>query len=262
MKKSVMYNRTAALCFGLVAGIALTMAQGGAVYAKTANSTKKAAKTVYLETKATYYWGDGQIYGYDDLQYDAAGNNVNLTATDEKGNLLGVTLTTYDGTGRKTAQSHSHYTNGAITGTDQYSFQYDAAGRLSVESFIEGAHEGYHEFQYNAAGNMIHDYYHYPEGTIDYNESKNFDYDAKGYASREYWYDNDGKTVIRACNCKNTYDKSGRRISEKWYDVMGDPDSETAYKYDKAGNCIKETHYNSDGSVYYYIIYKYAAFSK
>ncbi|MCI2048093.1 MAG: hypothetical protein LKJ76_00050 [Lachnospiraceae bacterium] len=265
MKKSGMHSRTAALCFGLIAGIALTMAQGGAVYAKTANSTKKAAaKTVYLETKATNYGSDGKIYGYDNLQYDAAGNNISLTSTDEKGNISSITLTTYDVAGRKTAQSYSYYEDGAISETDQYTFQYDAAGRLSVEFFMKGSHEGYHEFQYDAAGNMIHDYYHIPEGDLLQHDSRNFDYDTRGNAIRQYWFDEDGKTVLdmQTLVCKNTYNKAGRRTREKWYDFTGFVVSDTGYAYDKAGNCIKETHYNSDGEVIEYIVYQYAAFRK
>jgi len=200
------------------------------------------------------YAADGTVTGSEKYQYDSTGQHVTKDSFSANGTQTSQTLYIYEGESIRTAVVYDyangkptgayavftydpvlqdvieedHAANGAITGSEHYSF--DAAGRLESKDSrsASGVQTG-------------HTTYFYTGDTLE--TSIRYDYDAAGNQTGAY-------AIF-------THNLSGQIVREEDHAANGTVTGSEKYTYDTAGNLkIKDT-YSSTGIQMYQTTYVY-----
>lgn len=107
------------------------------------------------------------------------------------------------------------------------------------------------DYEYNKEGQIIAEHIKRSNG----NQTRGvFTYDESGNRIRQQWYDEKDKPASLG---EFHYDAKGRVVEKIFTSPTGSFDSRTTYRYDSVGNKLEETAYNRDGNIYRKYRYQY-----
>lgn len=219
---------------------------------------------ITLISKETYYDADGSIIRWYEMEYDDTGNQIKLTNYDADGNTVQWCEVEYDTAGNLVKEV-TYNADGSIN----IDCEYDAFGNVTKE-LVYLSHDGsflcWYENEYDESGNLTKQFKLNEDGSMsheyEYNDAgnliKDISYDPGEIIALQYEYEYDD---LRYITKESAYLYGDLWFSEEYeveYDASGKPiKSSTSfprgggitYEYDYAGNRIKETHFNSDGSI-------------
>lgn len=181
------------------------------------------------------YFSENKV-AYETLSvYDAFGNIIDQTYSDDQGNFSGLSTPEFDGRGLLTKRTF-YDDQGNITSSALYSFS-DNGKMLSMTTLnAEGLTDYHYEYIYDNQGNL--------------KEEKIFKQILKwqdgAYVKEPLTEENKELqySVVR------NYDDSGNMLKEEWVMPDGSKGGKSEYVYDEKGNVIKYTESGSDGTVY------------
>ena len=235
-----------------------------------------------IKTKETRYDSNGIIYAVADL--DEKGNVIKYTYYNDDGSISDWEVFEYDANNNCIARI-PYNSDGGISDS-WWGYRYDDKGHCTLETlfFLSGAKE---EYEYDINGNLIKEISYNIDGSIyyinEYNDHGNLVKDIWYNAndSIDHWgvheYDENGKeirvTVYNAdgsvFQIREYYENGNRSIT--YYNADGSISQiveigennniekakiyEDGYlylviEYDKNENPVKETYYNSDGTIW------------
>ena len=165
-------------------------------------------------TKCIRYNADDSIDWWDEYEYDSAGNKTKGTVYNADGSIRSWYEQEYDSEGYETKYI-GYDTNGNIVQYYECVNEYDKYyGNIIEKSvyFENGWKDSWHEYEYNAPGDMIRAIHHDSNG-----ETTEVEYDNTGKTIKSFWYG--GDFLI-----------SG---TEWEYDYMGNLTKYTDYRWDE-----------------------------
>jgi hypothetical protein len=176
-------------------------------------------QTIYALSKITYYDGDGNLSCYEVFELDDNGNAITETWYDEEGEKSYIYSYEYDAQGNQ-IKSYSTTDDGSVM---CWISEYDSAGTLT----------------------------HYA-GYLDDVLSGERYFDSYGNETNYINYDDDDGSFSYEIITNNEYDDDGKLISITSH-FSDEPDLITEYieyEYDDNGNCVLETSYNYDNTIF------------
>lgn len=187
--------------------------------------------------KEWIYAAGGELFSHREYEYDENGNMVVQIEFEADGSEKYRILHTYgeDGLLLKTVKTDS---GRRLRSQNSYAYEYDADGRTTREITYKenGDVKSTREYTYDARGNLVLS--SFSDGTLSWQTQ--YEYDEHGNQTK---YSRDGKTTFY------TYDESGNRIEEAYYDEDGGLNSRSVYEYTSDGLLQKETSYDADGAL-------------
>jgi hypothetical protein len=196
----------------------------------------------------------GQRWLYASTEYDSNGNEVRYLSYNEDGSIDSSTKSEYDINGNRIkwiwyfgediiqVYFVTDYDN---NGNEIKTTMYGGDGNISL----------YNEYEYDSEGNKTRCTSYNEDGSIFSWDV--YGYDGKGNKTVVTSYDEDGRVT-------DYYEYDSRGNMTKWiytyYSEDGSADSSEGkceYKYDYIGNILKETYYNAEDEMSYYIEHEY-----
>lgn len=236
-------------------------------------TTTEAVETVYLLSKITFYDENDDVESIFEYEYDDAGNELSriiyeadgtkqsesVNEYDSNGNLIKTFDILEDGT-KELQEEKEYYEDGTIKKETSYEYgieswisEYDQNGNetYSLMTFFDddGNVDDKIEYEYDS-GKVIKTTFYLSDGSI--SSFYEYEYDSNGNEISEVVYDPDGNMKY---NHTHEYDNNNVCIKEAWY--RPDGGANAIYEYAPDGSWEKETHYYTDGSLWYQNEYKY-----
>lgn len=233
----------------------------------------------WLYTTDTTFYSDGSFYSRSETEYEYDANGYRIKEV-QRLPEIGYNISCwyeyeYDANGNMIKETHSNSDGSIIS-----EYEYDANGNVVKETYFNSDGSIFSEYEYDANGNRLKAMKCNSDGSISrWNE---YEYDANGNKIKETEFNPDG-SISNWWEDEYEYDANGNLIKWimndcEWYlyeydSITGkmikrtlmyieDSIQSTIYdwsefEYDINGNWIKETHFNSDGSIDYWSEYEY-----
>ena len=227
-------------------------------------------------TKLTRFNSDGTVNYYQTNEYDSDWNNIRTNEYDADGNLRYYYESDFDSNGNE-IEYRQYTASGTLDYRCEYELnssgyatkqiEYDSEGNKTGETILAGTSNWrrikYTGFNSDGSVNSITEY------DTNGNQSKYTQYNSDGSLNyyQTYQYDSNGKQIgwtqynsDGSFNSRNEqeYNSAGYRIKRTQFDV----NNNKVVEYEYAGTAnnnktLKQTRFNSDGTVSYYQTYQY-----
>jgi hypothetical protein len=223
-----------------------------------------------LVEKITYD-ADGSISGWNEYEYDSAGNKVKEITYLADGILFNWTEYEYDSRGNLTRENIHAYDTGIEKYIYEHEYEYDSVGNQTKATRYknDGSIAGWTEYEYDSHGNQTKETIYGNDGSI--SGWYEYEYDSVGNLTKEIWYNGDdgssrawteyeydsaGNMTLETSQYENgslryyecEYDNAGKLMKKTSY-YHDSLDVWWEYEYDSAGYMTKETYYGFDGSL-------------
>ena len=212
------------------------------------------------ETNAQAYLGIADIY-IRQGEYDAALEILNEGQEKTGGNeeivekIAEIESGIYRDSASNIRRRNCYDATGSLLGYHEFTYNPDGT-QASVTSYDgAGNQTGQVDLEYRENGQPLVSY-HTSVGTYEVGRIE-YEYDDKGYATKEIWYDHGIDTQDILYVMLNQYDSEGNCVRSDQCSKNGDLIYTHVREYDNNGHMVKRNIYDEDGHLWGYDIYEY-----